>query len=827
LRLKTLTCAGLLAVACQKTSFDDSGVVVVVLTDASVKADCIGVAAIKTSAGSTEQLTTLAKRAAHLEFGVGTGPGLDGEISLVARGFLGGDCSTPGVLNAQSNPLIFTFKQGSVGEKVTLMLTGALDDDDGDGYRAANKGGTDCDPSNPNINPGEVENCADGIDNDCSGLADCADRASCEGHACDDHNACSTGETCVNAVCTPAQPPCLSPPNGCYASAGCDAGTCVYTVTLGAPCDGGTCRADSVCVSGETLCGDHIDNDNNGATDCADLACANQPCDDGNGCTVNDTCAMGSCVGQARVCNTPPTSPCFVQDAGTCSANDCHYTPRPGRSCDDGMACTVGDTCAADGSCLGTPKICTGVYDGGCSATSGTCNPADGSCTFDNAAVGTSCNDQNACTTMDSCSATGVCAGTQMPCGAPQCKVAVGCLAGMCMFTNVDAGTVCDGGFCLAGACSAFPYVPSNFDPSIIAASDWSPTIHLVGICTLTFDSSGITQYSGDCVGLATLPTPKQVTLADGNPAVLLPFGGLIIDGLSNLALIGDKPVILAVKGDATVSGLITASSQLGQPGAGSDAAGCSLGAAGVGGSVTIPGGKMSAGGGGGAFATSGSPGAETADGGVPGSGGMPTGGASLVPLRGGCAGGAGGPSGNNTACAPGAGGGAVQLSVAGALTVSGNIAASGAGGPAGTNASSNPNSGGGGACGGGSGGGILLEGRTVNLATGSLLTNGGAGGEGGTLTALGNDGASGSTSNATPAAGGDFGNQYGGKGGDGAAGKVGGSFTAAGAAVPGNNVGGGGGGGGGVGRIRVNASVSCTGPTTVSGDISFSMSCP
>jgi len=50
-------------------------------------------------------------------------------------------------------------------------------DNDGDGYFA--EGGTcgaqDCDDSDPAVNPGAVEDCTDGIDNDCDGLIDGAD----------------------------------------------------------------------------------------------------------------------------------------------------------------------------------------------------------------------------------------------------------------------------------------------------------------------------------------------------------------------------------------------------------------------------------------------------------------------------------------------------------------------------------------------------------------------------------------------------------------------------------------------------------------------------
>jgi hypothetical protein len=120
---------------------------------------------------------------------------------------------------------------------------------------------------------------------------------------------------------------------------------------------------------------------------------------------------------------------------------------------------------------------------------------------------------------------------------------------------------------------------------------------------------------------------------------------------------------------------------------------------------------------------------------------------------------------------AGGAGGGALEIAVAGALQVTGSVLSNGGQGTGGCGSE-------GGGSGGGSGGGILLEGATVDVATGAEVTaNGGDGGNG----------------------------RNGGNGGNG------GTATAAPQNGENDGANGGGGGGGAVGRIRINAATSCT----------------
>ncbi len=113
----------------------------------------------------------------------------------------------------------------------------------------------------------------------------------------------------------------------------------------------------------------------------------------------------GWCVGVAAVCVTPAdcndSNDC-TDDA--CNNGACSHTPHVG-TCDDGNACTTGDTCSGT-TCVGTPPACDDGnactddgYDGTCQCTHVTHSCADtNSCTVDLCDPGTGCFFVNACT---------------------------------------------------------------------------------------------------------------------------------------------------------------------------------------------------------------------------------------------------------------------------------------------------------------------------------------------------------------------------------------------------------------------------------------------
>jgi len=822
--VRRLALIAIVVAACSKRP-DGAGLDVRVIVQPGVKATCVSIAAQKTG-GGPEKESNLAPRKAELGFGIAAGDGLDGEIRIVARGWLG-DCAGQPSLNAESAPVVATLGPGVPKEPVTLELTGALDDADQDGWRGGDAG-TDCNDANASVHPMADELCTNGLDDDCNGKGDCLDTPRCDGVSCDDGRTCSLVDQCsmgrcigISATCTTPAGPCFRLPGQCL-----DDGGCSYAVALGAACDGGVCASNGTCVApgSELDCTNGLDDNMRDGADCADPTCLMQACSDGQACTTGDTClAPNSCVGTARTC---PGAPSACHDAGVCdpTSGACVFPVAAGALCSDGNLCTVMDRCQADAGCAGQPMACNSPPLPECRIRPGVCVPDSGICVYEIDA-GAACDDSNPCTNMDTCTDAGFCQGSTFACPPPpECHTPGTCqMDAGCGYAPATGGTCGDGGFCVAGACQGlqtFNYVPSNF--TVAQVPSWSPPVRIQVGCDPGFNSNGGGSFDFTC--MQTMPTPVAVTLADGRPALVLGFGGLVVDPFARFTFRGDKPVILAVRSDAVISGTLHASSvragMSDKNGPGANYLMCGNGNGGNGSFSSSRG----AGGGGGAFGSNGSAGANA---GGQGSGfgvaGVANGTATLVPLRGGCQGGNGGGEMNR-----GSGGGALQVSAAGTLTISGNVNASGSRGDG--VSGGNDDHGGGGA---GSGGAILLEGRRVVLSfTTQLLTNGGGGGEGSGqgIASFGLPGGDGSATDAIAAPGGRSINPVGGNGANGAAGQTdAGLFVAAGAVMASQQgMQGSGGGGGGVGRIRINASDGgCVIAGTFSGDVTRNAGCP
>jgi len=98
----------------------------------------------------------------------------------------------------------------------------------------------------------------------------------------------------------------------------------------------------------------------NGQTVVVDTCPEGEPCDDGIACTDDDTCTGGVCIGEPVVCTAEDQ--CYF--AGTCDEDTgvCSTPTKPDRSpCEDGNACTVNDTCKAGVCTSGAYMCCHGA----------------------------------------------------------------------------------------------------------------------------------------------------------------------------------------------------------------------------------------------------------------------------------------------------------------------------------------------------------------------------------------------------------------------------------------------------------------------------------
>lgn len=313
---------------------------------------------------------------------------------------------------------------------------------------------------------------------------------------CNDNNACTWASYCVNGVCDGSgyTVSCASDSNPCTDDICDPISGCSHPFNTNSCNDENGCTLNDRCILGECI-GELKDcNDGNPCThDSCQFGsglCINSqhfgPCDDGNACTVSDSCATGECKGVARNCND--NNPCT--DDSCDPAIGCLNVPNT-NSCNDNDSCTLNDMCVA-GVCAGTPMNC----DDGDSCTEDWCS--GGICRHQPYPDGTSCDDGNDCTLIDRCSL-GRCIGTGVrdcndnnPCTVDACVEGQGC---------VHTPTVCDdGNICTANTCDpaigcVYPPIPGNCDDN--------------DLCTL----------NDQCVNGVCTGTPKNCS--DGDPCTL------------------------------------------------------------------------------------------------------------------------------------------------------------------------------------------------------------------------------------------------------------------------------------------------------------------
>ncbi|MBX7115854.1 MAG: putative metal-binding motif-containing protein [Myxococcaceae bacterium] len=803
-KLSWLVCAVLLS-RCTGVAPEDTALLVSAVLEAGAQSKCTQVQIQASGAATQSSPAMVFGSQTRVTVAIRRGK-MPATVEVRAVGYADEACSTPTVPAEVSERVSATFSSSKT--PVELRLRPGSFDADRDGVNSVASGGTDCDDYNSAVKPGAAELCYNGIDDNCDGLTDCADTAAC------DKAVCAPGG--VGAVCSGGR--CKEESCGDNVDNDIDGqADCLDPNCLGQLCSNGLrCGVNGQCalLANEVgHCDDGLDDDGDGQIDCADSDCQGAACAHPDGCVVGATCVNNQCQGgMAKNCMAPPST-CFsaqgrcVSPAGTC-VYDVATTP----SCSDNQNCTQADACLADGGCQGVPVVCASPPNTACFEAVGQCQQGDGHCQY-TVKLNDTCDDGKGCTQADVCVADGGCVGTPVVCppAAAECLVSLGCKAGACLEEPKAPGTACSNGVCFAdGGCGkVFPYTTSNFtEGQFVAVAPVRSDVLLN--CAATLDTGALGSAVPGSVTLCGVQIPTgEIAQAGTSPAMLLGTHAFTVGDAGVITVVGERPLIIAASGSVVIRGSILAGGQGTTPGPGGNQ-NCEAGT-GAPGKVGMPGGSLggnseiSCGGGGGAgLGTVGADGGAALEpnGAMGGQRGLAFGNAELSPLWGGCAGGQGGHCGvlplPLLAGVGGSGGGGLQISSASVLTVTGLIASPGAGGQGGTSA----NSGGGG---GGSGGAILLE-CTAFLASGSVTANGGSGGGGANVNGPGDGGVNGALRSLNPVLGGGGGSTFGGAGGRGGAAN---GVCQVGTA---GNVdhGGGGGGGGAVGRIRINASVSC-----------------
>jgi hypothetical protein len=317
---------------------------------------------------------------------------------------------------------------------------------------------------------------------------------------CDDGNPCTDDSCRSNTMAV----------GGCFHfprpnATPCDDGE---TCTLGESC------SEGVCVPGEVLGRDTA-------------------CDDGNPCTVSDACdPFAHCAG------TPLGAGAGCDDRSACTRDDrCVEGPEgamvcegTGQDCSDGNLCTEDRCDPATGQCLHPSIDCA---DGN-TCTTDVCDPATGLCRRDNVAGG--CSDGLYCNIGETCLGGNCVGGAPIVCPQPQCGSNVcfqedgGCRLRDWGGNGCPAGGECFAYACINNHCQVFNSGPDPCDPHDPTGCSRARCVR--GQCQLDItipcnDSNPCTEDV--CTSFACDPRPK----ADGTPcASLCTTGGVCQSGV-------------------------------------------------------------------------------------------------------------------------------------------------------------------------------------------------------------------------------------------------------------------------------------------------------
>ncbi|MDH5676530.1 MAG: hypothetical protein OEZ06_30705 [Myxococcales bacterium] len=265
-------------------------------------------------------------------------------------------------------------------------------------------GAETCDPE-ADCQDGTAPTTDDGID--CT--LDSCDEDNDEVLHVPDHGECDNGMFCDGAeTCNPAS--------------GCQDGT-APSLDDGVACTDDSCDEDSDEVV-------HMANDGN-CTDNADNACKNDvcdavlgcqienvvgDCDDGNPCTVGDSCMAGLCrAGSALDCSDGEVCTDDLCDSGDFDGNPCYYENN-NAGCDDENTCTTSDVCTG-GDCVGSGNACGGNATDCSPGSPNSCICAEG---YSDDGAGSCAPDLNECESI-SCVDNATCADPSNAIGDAEC----------------------------------------------------------------------------------------------------------------------------------------------------------------------------------------------------------------------------------------------------------------------------------------------------------------------------------------------------------------------------------------------------------------------
>ncbi len=226
----------------------------------------------------------------------------------------------------------------------------------------------------------------------CSALAPKPETCNGKDDNCDgqtDEKLCEDGNVCTTGTCNTD-------------------GSCKQTKISGTACDdGNVCSTFEQCSSGVCMGGNLLNCDDNDpcSTDWCDpfTGCSHKPAsegkclEDGNECT-QDVCVNGKCTHPSVKDGANCLDEGNVCTNDVCDNGDCAHNANSAK-CDDGNQCTLNDSCKDKTCSISLPKVC----NDGNACTIDSCDPKKG-CVFQSGdGAGPPCPDDGDLCTEDKC----------------------------------------------------------------------------------------------------------------------------------------------------------------------------------------------------------------------------------------------------------------------------------------------------------------------------------------------------------------------------------------------------------------------------------------